>query len=255
MTSTDLTRNINKFTSFAVHRAHRPDVGFTQISNSLIRSDIPGNQLKLLCYLLSHQDGYALSWTYVESKRALKIAQKTRQSALDGLIERGYVQWSADGKVLHVADEPIFLGEDVTPNIDVTATSVENTPVESTPHKNTKTTSKNTNSYSERRSGSKQVSNLRSDKSGSQPKLPNASDTETGELDDAAAWIEQRINDELTTAERSYMDVRMMRHGEDDADWAGELNRVWRAIAKERRERDAEARDVFSLASRTHSPE
>ncbi len=200
MTNNDLTSKTNKFRPFAVQRAHRPDRDFTQISNTLLRSKIPAQQLKLLCFLLTHEDGFSMSWAHVE-KNVLGIARHTRLSALEGLEKLGFVAWAEGGKVLRVADEPMFADVAENPEVVVIdASSAESARVESAPHKNT-TTTKNTTNTSEPSSGSTQALNdlkEHSDKSGPRSRA-DADYARKVERDYEAgkAWIEKQLGGKL----------------------------------------------------------
>lgn len=88
-----------------VHRVNAPKSSFVRIRNDVFTSGLSGNAIKLLGYLLSHQNGYSFYWKDVEAHDCLGMNPRTRSGALDALIDAGYAR--LDKNKLTVSDIPI----------------------------------------------------------------------------------------------------------------------------------------------------
>ncbi|MBD8056677.1 hypothetical protein ICV35_23800 [Rhodococcus ruber] len=256
MTKAHLTRSVTYRKPFAVYRPNRPSANFTQISNELIRdNELSTTEFRLLCYLLSHQDGYPLNWVSIE-KNIIHTCKNTRRDVVKALVAKGYLAWEEDGKLLAVSDVP--MGDEservLSPSGDglglgvpeVSTTDAD--PGMGSPDdtigagmgslddtlKNTRTTYK-TKKNSEVPSASSEALKDHSGKPG--PGIhPNASTIMSSDVDGAKTWIEERIGRGLDSTEDRYAQRRLENWESTGRTWPAIINQVWRAIEKSERE-------------------
>jgi hypothetical protein len=90
----------------AIHRYDRPAGEFTQVRRSVYTSDLSGNAVKLLGFLLGHAPGFRLNWNWVDEQT--QMAKSTRIRARTELELKGYIVYSdADRLTAWVSDQPI----------------------------------------------------------------------------------------------------------------------------------------------------
>lgn len=266
MTKTDSTSKTSYKYPFTVRRVGKPKTGFVQVSNDVIRNgELSSRAFHLLCYLMSHEDGFGLNWVAVE-KSVLHCVRNTRKDALRELIEKRYVRWALKDKLLETSDTPFpeeSPADEVSDELEIDAAGsgagVESMDVDPNQmsifdplftedlSKNDSlqnTTYQNTTNNSEHGSGSTHALNdlkESSDKSGSRSRANatrHASTVKAGETEDAITWIEERIERTLEAEEFTYCTHRLERWELDGKRWAGLLSELANTVMK------AEALDV-----------
>lgn len=75
-----------------IHKIYRADrQPFTMVPNQAVRDpEIPPNAFRLLAYLMSHQDGYAITYSQIERETTLK--RYAINAAIELLTIKGYLE-------------------------------------------------------------------------------------------------------------------------------------------------------------------